>query len=123
MTGSDGNEFLPGTFFAYKTNQGRYGKFIVEALGETNSKTLTLGWVSYADASTVYSEGHGLEIPGSWSCDLDEGGLVDDNQADWWWSLSTDTIRHRFINSCRKNPVHTAPPILRKKFRTVGIAA
>jgi serine protease AprX len=91
---SDGSDFWPGTYFVYKTNMGRYGKFIVDDLDKTDNNKLTISWVTYEPDGSVYSWGSGLEINGTWTCDLDtgvEGPLPGDT--DWQWRLTSSTIR------------------------------
>ena len=90
---SDGSDFWPGTYFVYKTNMGRYGKFIVDDLDKTDNNKLTISWVTYEPDGSVYSWGSSLEIRGTYSCDLDDGLEVSFAQGDWWWSLSSSTIR------------------------------
>ena len=90
---SDGNDFWPGTYFVYKTNMGRYGKFIVDDLDKSDNNKLTITWVTYEPDGSVYSWGSGLEIRGTYSCDLDDGLEVGLAQGDWWWRLSSSTIR------------------------------
>jgi hypothetical protein len=91
---SDGNDFMPGTYFIYKTNLGRYGKFIVEKLDKNDNNKLTIGWVTYNANGSVYSSGSGLEIRGTWSCDLDEGNETIGIEQDWAWVMATATTRY-----------------------------
>lgn len=90
---SDGSEFWPGTYFVYKTDLGRYGKFIVDDLDKADNNKLTISWVTYEPDGSVYSWGSGLEIRGTYSCDLDDGLEVGLVQGDWWWRLTNSTIR------------------------------
>ncbi|MHC4084316.1 MAG: S8 family serine peptidase [Planctomycetota bacterium] len=91
---SDGSEFWPGTYFVYKTNLGRYGKFIVDDLDQADNNKLTISWVTYEPDGSIYSQGSGLEINGTWTCDLDKG--VEGPSAgaeDWQWLMQTGTTR------------------------------
>lgn len=93
IPGSDPNDFWPETSFIYKTNQGRYGKFIVENLDKSSNNKLTIGWTTYNSNGTVYSAGTGLEIRGTWSCDLDLG-VETSTDRDFFWSQQTSTERY-----------------------------
>ncbi|MHC4693628.1 MAG: S8 family serine peptidase [Planctomycetota bacterium] len=91
---SDGIEFWPGTYFVYKTNMGRYGKFKVDDLDIVNNNKLTITWVTYNADGSIYSKGTGLEIRGTWTCDLDKG--VEGPPAgteDFGWVMRTTTTR------------------------------
>ncbi|RKY24990.1 MAG: hypothetical protein DRP62_02435 [Planctomycetota bacterium] len=70
---SDGNEFMPGTYFIYKTDEGRFGKFMVENYEPDENHCLIIRWVTYNADGSVYSSGDRLVIRVSWYCDLDEG--------------------------------------------------
>ncbi|MHC4544414.1 MAG: S8 family serine peptidase, partial [Planctomycetota bacterium] len=92
---SDSNDFWPGTYFVYKTNLGRYGKFIVDDLDKSSNNKLTISWVTYEPDGSVYSWGSGLEIRGTWDCDLDKG--VEGPPAgaeDWFWQMQTSANRY-----------------------------
>ena len=92
---SDGNEFWPGTYFVYKTNLGRYGKFIVDDLDTSDNNKLTITWVTYNADGSTYSKGSGLEINGTWDCDLDKGVEgPPTGSADWQWRMQTSTVRN-----------------------------
>jgi len=103
IDGSDGNDFWPGTYFIYKTNLGRYGKFIVENLDKSQNNQLTIAWVTYEADGSVYSSGSGLIIRGTWSCDLDEGQEVPvTGDRDWSWAQITSTTRRLYpLNGAR----------------------
>jgi len=73
IDGSAGNEFWPGTYFVYRTNELRYGKLFVEDYNVNNNYTLTLSWTTYNSDGSIYSSGTGLQIPQTWTCDLDIG--------------------------------------------------
>lgn len=94
IDGSDGNEFWPGTYFIYRTNNLRYGKLVVEDYNVNNSHTLTLSWTTYNSDGSIYSSGTGLQIPQTWTCDLDIGikGPISGTQ-DFWW-VNTGTKRY-----------------------------
>ncbi len=85
ISGSDGSEFKPGTYFVYRTSMGRLGKCIVENYEPASSYRLTIAWVTYNANGTVYSSGSGLVILGSFLCDLDTG-TVTSTGADFWWN-------------------------------------
>ncbi len=109
IDGSDGSPFWPGTYFAYITNSGRYGKFIVEKYEPASNHRLTLGWTTYNADGTIYSTGTGLVIRGTYTCDLDlgvEGGSVDD----WQWAMLTSTTRALYPrNGARFKLMYRAP--------------
>ena len=90
---SDGNPFNPGTYFVYKTSQGRLGKFIVEHYEPGENHRLTIGWVTYNADGSAYTSGTGLQIRGTHSCDLDEG-LETLTDRDFLWVMSTSTVRY-----------------------------
>jgi len=92
---SNGNEFMPGTYFIYKTNEGRFGKFMVENYEpETTNHRLTLRWVTYEGNGSVHAYGSGLAINGTYLCDLDAGQqTTEDAGSDWFWNMLTTTIR------------------------------
>ena len=89
---SDGNEFMPGTYFIYKTDEDRFGRFMVENYELAENHRLTIKWVTYKSDGHVYSFGRGLVIRGTWSYDLDEG-LETTTGRDWNWNLQTSTTR------------------------------
>ncbi len=94
INGSDELDCLPGTYFVYCTNQGRYGKFIVEALDKSANNKLTIAWVTYRSDGRVYSSGSKLVIRGTWTCDLDagvEGAATKD--IDFHWEQLTSLVR------------------------------
>ena len=91
ISGSDGAEFKPGTYFIYRTNAGRYGKFIVENLAANND--LTIGWVTYNPSGTIHSIGTGLTIRHTWLCDLDVGTESPASGLDFHWNMLTSTTR------------------------------
>ena len=89
---SDGNAFNPGTYFVYRTSEGRLGKFIVENWEPGAENRLTLGWVTYNPNGSVYSSGTGLVIRGTYFCDLDTG-LESSSGSDFQWHQYSATIR------------------------------
>jgi len=92
---SGGSEFWPGTYFVYKTNLGRYGKFIVDDLDQADNNKLTITWVTYNSDGSTYSKGSGLEINGTWDCDLDKGVEGPPaGAADWQWVMKSSTVRY-----------------------------
>ncbi len=93
IDGSDGNDFYPGTYFIYQTNEGRYGKFIVENLEKSYNNRLTVGWTTYNSDSSIHSSGAGLQIHGTYFCDLDRGTESGVTEADWHWNLNDSTTR------------------------------
>jgi len=90
--GSNGSQFWPGTYFAYVTNSGRYGKFITEKYEPAENHRLTIGWITYNADGTIYSTGTGLNIRGTFSCDLDLGTESGTGE-DWDWAMHTSTER------------------------------
>ena len=90
---SDGNEFMPGTYFIYKTDEGRFGKFMVENYEPSENHRLTIRWVTYDTDGMAYSYGTGLVIRGTYSCDLDEG-LETDRGPDWMWDMQSSRTRN-----------------------------
>lgn len=93
ISGSDGVDFWPGTYFLYKTSENRYGKFIVENMEPDNNHRMTIGWTTYNADGTIYSTGTGLAIRGTYYCDLDAGAETSVG-ADWLWEQNTTTVRH-----------------------------
>jgi hypothetical protein len=108
--GSDGIEFWPGTYFVYKTNMGRYGKFKVDDLDTMNNNKLTITWVTYNADGSTYSKGTGLEIRGSWDCDLDKGVEGPPSGAeDFRWNMQTSTVRYLYpLNGARFKLIYRA---------------
>ncbi len=98
---SDGNEFMPGTYFVYKTDEGRFGKFMVENYEPAGSYDMVLRWVTYNADGSVYSHGTRLIIRGTWTCDLDEG-LETATGKDWSWVLQSSTVRRLFPHNGAK---------------------
>ena len=91
---SGDNAFILGTYFIYKTNEGRFGRFMVENYEPDANHRLTIQWTTYNADGSVYSEGYGLEIRGTYGCDLDEGlELATFPGRDWYWNLQTHTSR------------------------------
>ncbi len=108
IDGSDGNELKPGSYFVYKTSQGRYGKFIVRGYDATTHE-LTVDWVTYRPSGLIYSAGTGLQIHGTYSCDLDAGAETS-TDADFWWVQATSTNRYIMPrNGAIFKLVHRAP--------------
>ena len=89
---SNGNEFMPGTYFVYKTDEGRFGKFMVENYEPTENHRLVIRWVTYEVDGSIYSHGTRLIVRGTWTCDLDEG-LETATGKDWNWFLASGTVR------------------------------
>lgn len=109
INGSDGQEFMPGTWFVYKTSNGRYGKFIVEKWEPAASNRLTIGWTTYSANGLIYSTGAGLAIRGTFSCDLDEGAETT-TDADWEWVQKSGSIRYLHPrNGALFKLIHHAP--------------
>jgi hypothetical protein len=92
---SNGNEFMPGSYFIYKTSEGRFGKFMVENYEPaTTNHRLTLRWMTYNGNGSVYTYGSGLAINGTYLCDLDSGQqTVEETGSDWFWNMLTSTTR------------------------------
>lgn len=110
IDGSDGHDFYPGTFFIYQTNEGRYGKFIVENLEIEAGHRLTIAWQTFNPDGTIYSSGTGLTIRGTWLCDLDQGIESGTSGADWHWSLASSTSRSLYpYNNSRFMLINRAP--------------
>jgi hypothetical protein len=109
ISGSDGSQFWPGTYFAYITASGRYGKFIVEKYEPDVNHRLTIGWTTYNADGSIYSTGTGLVIRGTWTCDLDlgvEGGTGEDCQ----WAIINSTTRSLYpSNGARFKLIYRAP--------------
>jgi len=89
---SNGNEFMPGTYFVYKTDENRFGKFMVENYEPDGSYDMVIKWVTYDTDGSIYSFGTRLIIRSTWSCDLDEGLETTIGQ-DWNWMLLSATER------------------------------
>lgn len=106
--GSDGAEFWPGTYFIYKTNAGRYGKFIVEKWERDVSHQLTIGWITYNANGTIYTTGTGLTIRGTYSCDLDLGAETSTG-SDWSWVQIDSSVRYLApVNGAKFKLMHLA---------------
>jgi surface protein len=103
---SDGNDFWPGTYFVYRTSEGRFGKFIVEQYEPDEHHLLTIQWMTYNADGSVYTSGSGLVIRGTWDCDLDEG-IETEVGADFWWRMHTATTRSLTpLNGAKFSLVH-----------------
>lgn len=83
------NHLAMGSIVVYKTNSGRYGKFIVMEYGYK----IKLKWQTYNANGTTYSSGSSLFVNGTYSCDLDLGLQTSTNR-DFWWQQSTSVIRY-----------------------------
>jgi len=79
------NEIPTGTIVVYQTNQGRYGKLLIQAYG----LNLTIRWHTYTlDGTSAYSSGTGLVVNATCLCDLDEGYSHCSNEtADFHWEI------------------------------------
>ena len=73
IDGSDGDEFVAGTIFLYKTSEGRLGKCRVDALGEGHS--LILNWMTFNSDGSEFTSGNQLVVQTSFPCDLDFGAV------------------------------------------------
>jgi hypothetical protein len=81
-----------GDVFAYKTNNGLYGKFEIVAIDIPTNYKLTINAVTYNADGSVKISNNGLIIRGAWLCDLDlllEG--VDNTTSDFKWNRATTT--------------------------------
>ncbi|MGA1842418.1 MAG: DUF6345 domain-containing protein [bacterium] len=83
------NHLSMGSIVVYKTNSGRYGKFIVMEYGYN----IKIKWKTYNSNGTTYSSGSDLTIRGTWSCDLDLG-IESSTNRDFFWQQATSTIRY-----------------------------
>jgi len=83
------NQIPTNTIVVYKTNLGRYGKFLVK----TYSNNLVINWVTFNSNGTVYSSGSNLTIRGTYLADLDEG-LETSSGADFWWEIIDSIERY-----------------------------
>lgn len=92
---SNGNEFMPGTYFIYKTSEGRFGKMMVEYYEPTTTNhRLTVRWVTYEGNGSVYTYGTGLAVNGTYLCDLDSGQqAAGEAGPDWFWNMLTVRTR------------------------------
>jgi hypothetical protein len=79
-----------GDVFAYKTNNGLYGKFEIVAIDIPTNYKLTINAVTYNADGSVKTTNNGLIINGTFLCDLDllaEG--LDNTTSDFKWSRAT----------------------------------
>lgn len=98
-----------GSYVIYRTNQYRWGKFIVEKL-DTASNTMTIGWTTYNNDGTVYSMGTGLDVSTTVRCDLDSGVLGDNDKADWYWLQTNPTTQYLYsTNAALFKLIYRAP--------------
>lgn len=98
-----------GSHVIYRTNQYRWGKFIVEKL-DTSTNTMTLGWTTYNNNGTVYSMGTGLNVTTTTRCDLDSGILGDYDRADWYWLQTNPTTQYLYSqNNALFKLIYRAP--------------
>jgi len=84
LDGSDNvyNEIPAGTVVVYNTNEGRYGKLLIQTL----DVFILMSWTTYNADGTVYSQGSDLNISGTWHADLDAGVQTTTNGTeDFWW--------------------------------------
>ena len=92
INGSDNssNMIPTGTIVVYKTQTGRYGKFLVVTLGYD----LLINWVTYnlANDGTIYSQGQNLTIGGTYSANLDNGTQV--SSGDFFWNQVSSILRY-----------------------------
>ena len=86
---------MPGTYFVYKTDEGRFGKFMVENYEPAGSYNMVIQWITYKADGSVYSYGTRLIVRGTWTCDLDIG-LETATGKDWNWVLTSGTVRRLF---------------------------
>jgi hypothetical protein len=89
---SDGSEFFPGTWLVYRTDADRHGKLIVDRYDYPDVR---ISWVTYNSDGSVYSQGQGLRIRGTFECDLDLGVSAAAG-ADWFWNQVSQTERYLF---------------------------
>lgn len=83
------NQLPSGRVLAFQTNEGRYGKLRITSYG----RDLTVKWVTYRSNGRIHSQGAGLTIRGTYSCDLDAGREGRDS-ADFFWRQATSTERY-----------------------------
>jgi outer membrane protein OmpA-like peptidoglycan-associated protein len=62
-----------GTILIYATSDGNLGKMEIVAIDKNNNYKLTVKYVTYDSNGNIYSKSNNLEIPGTYTCDLDKG--------------------------------------------------
>ena len=88
---SPSNRIPLGTVVLYRTSLGRFGKFQMLQYGHN----IQIRWETFSADGTRYKSGASLEVPGTWSCDLDEGIVEGLNSAvDFFWEQNTATERY-----------------------------
>jgi outer membrane protein OmpA-like peptidoglycan-associated protein len=66
-----------GTIILYATSDGNLGKMEILDVDKNDGYKLTARFVSYDYNGSVHSESNHLEIPGTYTCDLDKGTIED----------------------------------------------
>lgn len=85
---ADGTLAVPlGTVFAYKTSEGRFGKFKVVNYGAAPARDLTISLVTYNADGTVKVSKDNLLIRSTYQGDLDTG-VEQDASSDIFWRSS-----------------------------------
>ena len=92
---SDGARFTPGTYFVYKTNEGRFGKFMIKNYAAERNNELMIDWVTYDDDGSIHASGTNLTVRGTFTVDLDNG--TEEGTApidrDFFWEQKTPSSR------------------------------
>lgn len=84
------NRLAAGTIVVYKTNGGRYGKFLVKNYGYN----LVVDWATYNADGTVFAKGANMTIRGTYLYDLDKGMEINEVVSDFWWEQVNSVERY-----------------------------
>jgi outer membrane protein OmpA-like peptidoglycan-associated protein len=82
-----------GTIIIYATSDGNLGKMQILDIDKEDNYKLTLKYVTYNYNGSIHSQSNNLEVPGTYTCDLDKGNIEDvlRSDEDFWFSKADKT--------------------------------
>ncbi|MBT8317744.1 MAG: OmpA family protein, partial [Lutibacter sp.] len=82
-----------GTIILYATSDGNMGKMQILDIDKEDNYKLTVKFVTYDYNGSIHSQSNNVEVPGTYTCDLDKGivGNVPRSDEDFWFSKADKT--------------------------------
>ncbi len=82
-----------GTIILYATSDGNFGKMQILDIDKEDNYKLTVKYVTYNYNGSIHSQSNNLEVPGTYTCDLDKGNIEDvlRSDEDFWFNKADKT--------------------------------
>ncbi len=82
-----------GTIILYATSDGNMGKMQILDVDKEDNYKLTIKYVTYNYNGSIHSQSNNLEVPGTYTCDLDKGNIEDvlRSDEDFWFNRVDET--------------------------------